>query len=182
MNDSETEFKLHQFARTTLEQAVGITDPESLAKEMLVQLDPSNERAALEQAFRGVAQNCLTHARGSLTSLGGQAGSDAHHHSAAKGRTTSSKSWKTAGSREYWRDRLEKVWFIGDGQWVALGDLDAAALLAIASHRDMLSAANAKEASGAREWAALLTQHNVTTIRKLPDSVLRERLQGDVAA
>jgi hypothetical protein len=179
----ETEFKLRRFVRTVFESSA-ITDPDSLAKEVLRALDPKDERAALEQALRLVAQNYLTHARGSLTSLGGQSGVDAQSSPAAKGRTTSTKSWKTAGSRQFWQKRLEELQHIEgpDRQWIALGDCDVTALLSIAEHRDMLATANAKEAAGAREWAALLTQHNVATVRKLPESVLRERLQGDVAA
>jgi len=178
-----TEFKLRKFMRTVFESSA-VTDPESLAKEVLVQLDPKDERAALEQALRMVAQNFLTHARGSLTSLGGHERVDPQSSSAAGGRTTSSKSWKTRGSREFWQKRLEELVHIEgpDRQWIALGDCDVKALLSIAEHRDMLSTANAKEAAGAREWAALLEQHGVTTVRKLPESVLRGRLQGEVAA
>jgi hypothetical protein len=183
VSETESEFKLRRFVRTVFESSA-ITDPESLAKEVLVQLDPKNERAALEQALRLVAQNYLTHARGSLTSLGGHMARDAHPPAVAEGRTTSTKSWKTAGSRQFWQKRLEELVHIeGENhQWIALGDCDVTALLSIAAHRDMLSTANAREAAGAREWAALLTQHNVTTVRKLPESVLRNRLQGDVAA
>lgn len=181
--NADTEFKLRRFVRTVFESST-ITDPDTLAKEVLRALDPKDERAALEQALRMVAQNFLTGARGSLTSLGGQPMRDSQPESAAEGRTTSAKSWKTAGSRQYWQKRLEDLIHVDgpDSQWVALGDCDVAALTHIAEHRDMLSVANAKEAAGAREWVALLELHGVTTVRKLPESVLRERLQGEVAA
>lgn len=175
------EFKLRAFMRTVFNKNA-ITDPDSLAKEVLRALDPTDERAALEQALRMVAQNFLTNARGSLTSLGGHGDDDTHGSTAAGGRSTSNKSWKTRGSREFWRGRLENPWFIGDRQWVALGDLDVAALVRIAEHREMLSVANTKEAQAAHEWAALLVEHGAPTIRKLPVSVLRERLTNGVAA
>src|SRR5882757_9731815 len=95
VSETESEFKLRRFVRTVFESSA-ITDPESLAKEVLVQLDPKDERAALEQALRLVAQNYLTHARGSLTSLGGHMARDAQARRVAEGRTTSTKSWKTA--------------------------------------------------------------------------------------
>lgn len=177
----KTEFKLRAFMRTVFNKNA-ITDPDSLAKEVLRALDPQDERAALEQALRMAAQNFLTHARGSLTSLGGRTALDTHSERAAGGRTTSSKSWKTQGSREFWGAQLEQAWFVGHGQWTALGDLDAAALTSIAEHREMLSTANAKEAAGAREWIALLEQHGAATVRKLPLLVLRERLEGGAAA
>lgn len=182
MSETETEFKLRRFVRTVFESGA-VTDPESLAKEVLVQLDPADERAALEQALRLVAQNFLTHARGSLTSSGGHQWIDTREGHVAGGRP-STKSWKTRASREFWRKRLEDLVHVNgpDGQWIALGDCDATALLRIAEHRDMLSAANAREAAGAREWAALLEQHGAATVRKLPESVLRARLQGEVAA
>lgn len=176
------EFKLRAFMRTVFNKNT-ITDPDALAKEVLRALDPQDERAALEQALRSVAQNFLTHARGSLTSLGDKTRSDDHGHPAAGGRTTSSKSWKTQGSREFWRARLEELYCAGpDRTWLALGDCDVTALVSIAEHRDMLAAANAKAAQEFHDWAALLVEHGATTVRKLPVSVLRERLAGGAAA
>jgi hypothetical protein len=179
--NADTEFKLRRFVRTVFESST-ITDPDTLAKEVLRALDPKDERAALEQALRMVAQNFLTQARGSLTSLGGQSRSDAHTSRAAEGRTAYRPGWKVRGSREFWLEKLEKPFHIEGPDWLPLGDLGIIALTRIAEHRDMLSATNAKEAAGAREWAALLELHGVTTVRKLPESVLRERLQGEVAA
>lgn len=180
--NADTEFKLPRFVRTVFESSTAITDPDTLAKEVLRALEPRDEHAALEQALRLVAQNFLTKARGSLTSLGGRSRCDAHNPPVTEGRTTSSKSWKTRGSREFWQDRLEKPFHVEGPEWVLLGDLGVPALTRIAEHRDVLSVTNAKEAAGAREWAALLVQHDVAIIRKLPESVLRERLQGEAAA
>ena len=176
-----SDFKLRKFVRTVFNDST-VTDPESLAKEVLAQLPAEDERAALEQAMRMVAQNFLTHARGSLTSLGGQTPHGTYSAAAAGGRT-SSKSWKTRGSREFWRKRLEELYCGGPDQtWLSLGDCDVAALARLAERGDMLAAANAKTAAEAREWAALLERHHVDTVRQLPEDVLRERLQGGAAA
>jgi hypothetical protein len=183
-----SDFDLRTFVRGVFHSSTA-TDPKALAKETLARLSPEDERAALEQAMPLVAQNFLSSARGSLTSLGGaHVNRGAHLASGAtEGIPTptadSARSWKTKASREYWRERLEDPFCAGpDGTWLPLGDCDVPAFARIKERADMLVAANQRTSRGADEWIELLVEHGVTRARDLPEAVLRHRLQGGAAA
>lgn len=186
-------FHLRSFIRSVYNETEA-GDPQTLAKEVFRRLEHETDltRAALEQALPLVCQNFLSTNRGPLSSLGGHSvpAGNGQDSSVAQGRTPRAGSWRNgnpSGSRspsEHWRKRLEEDHSIGGRgtDWIKLGDCDISALSKMAEYREHLSAANMRGAVGAREWSALLVEHNVRTVRQLPESVLRERLSRSAAA
>lgn len=180
---STTKFSLHKFIRT-VQRDTGVTHPDKLTAEVITALAdaPSEHQdAALEQAIRSSVQHTLNSMRHARIFPGDHLYSGAQDESVAgKAQPDSSRSWKVQG----WRSKLEKLYplWTDNDDWVPFGDLTIAALDQSAAYHAKLADANRAKSIEMYEWAALLREHRVERIRQLPETVLRARLDGDVAA
>lgn len=182
---SPAKFSLHRFVRL-VQRTKDEIDPDKLTYEVIVALKDApqeDQDAALEQAVRSFVQHVLNNIRRTRDFPGDQVTSGTQRGAVA-GSLNSARSWKTRNAAEYWRGELELPYPLYDGAntWVRFGDLTVEALEHSATYHHTLAVTNQKRAEEAREWARLLREHRVLTIRELPESVLRERLNAAGAA
>jgi hypothetical protein len=164
-------------------------DPDRLTHAVLAALEsaPQADReAAFEQALRSTCQHVLNNVRRSPHYFpGGHAADDAQLNIAAGDpKPNSARSWKTRDAAEYWRAKLDTPYPLWDGKntWVAFGDLTVDALDRASVWHNTLADANRAKATEMHEWAQLLLHYKVATIKELPETVLRERLDRGAAA
>jgi hypothetical protein len=176
---STIKFSLYRFIRT-VQRDTGVTHPDKLTAEVITALADApteHQDAALEQAIRSSVQHTLNSMRHVRVFPGGQASSTL---GGATAQPDSSRSWKVQG----WRSKLEKLYplWTDNDDWVPFGDLTIAALDQSAAYHAKLADANRAKAIEMAEWAVLLREHQVERIRQLPETVLRARLDREVAA
>jgi hypothetical protein len=181
-------FSLSEFVRAVYTETAEV-DPDRLTHAVLTALEaiPEADReAAFEQALRSTCQHVLNNVRRSPNYFpGAHSGHDARRTPATGDpKLNSARSWKTRGAAEYWRAKLDTPYPLWDGKntWVAFGDLTVDALDRASVWHNTLADANRAKATEMHEWAQLLLHHKVATVRELPESVLRERLDKGAAA
>lgn len=152
-----------------------IADPGMLAKEVNRRIKKVDRDAALEQALRSFVHQVVSLNRNSPTS---HVRVDTHLPRAGGGST----SHKVAGIRNAWRRMLRDRVSVGPApsDWKFLEQCTAPDLDYVASIREKLAQQNATAAATYRELQQLVTEHNVSTVGDLPESVL-EPVLGDAA-
>jgi hypothetical protein len=151
-------------------------DPTMLAKEVNQRIGEDDRDVALEQALMTVVMHTVSRSRHSA-SPGGQWAPETQMRFAAGG----FPSHKVASIREAWRRVLHDRISVGPepDAWKFLGDCTVADLSYAAALREEHARRTAARAAQYRRLAALLTEHGVTTVGQLPESVLGEHLTGD---
>lgn len=181
-----SEFSLNTFVRQ-IYRGINEDDPTKLVKAVLAALEeiPQADRdLALEQALKVYCRHTLSSVRRTTpVSPGGHRSVDTQEANAAGGPIpNSARSWKTRDAVEFWRTQLNSPTWDGADVFLAFGDLAVDALDRLAEYHTTFADAHRAKALWLREWAALLRQHDVTTIKELPENVLRERLSTEAVA
>jgi hypothetical protein len=141
--------------------------PDELTKQVLIDLPATDKEEAFQQCLRQVVSNCITST------------SDRFQAPVRQPERDSTRSWKTRVARS-WKIKLEDG-FWGPNGWIKFGDCTIVDLTFAAELRRRDAAALEVSAANLEGWSALLVQHGVDHIRDLPESVLRERLEGGSA-
>jgi hypothetical protein len=186
MSPTATRFSLSEFVRGVHYDTAEI-DPDKLTKAVITALagaTKDEQAIALEQAIRSFVQHSLNNVRHSPKIFPGGQGSDGAQSGGAAGepKANSARSWKTRGASDYWRVQLEIPYWDGAETWVAFGDLTSDALDRMTAYHSKLAVANQLKATEMHDWSELLREHKVTTIKDLPEAVLRARLDKGHAA
>lgn len=147
-----------------------VADPGMLAKEVSSRIRKADRDTALEQALRAFVHQIISRDRHSTTSLTSQGTRDTQAETAG-GRTTSRK---VAGIRDAWRRMLRDRIAVGvdPGAWKFLADCTTTDLDYAATIREENARQNTARAQQLRDLAALLTEHGVSTVAELPETVL----------
>lgn len=147
-------------------------DPAVVTGEVRQRITLADRDTALDQAL-------LTFVR-HVISRWGELGTGDHplldpHHQHAPG---AQPSRKVAAIRGAWRAVLRKRLSVGEdpSAWKFFGDCTDGDLLYAADVRDALAASNARQAQRLRDLAKLLVDHQVVTVKDLPEDVLESVL------
>lgn len=173
-------FSIYRFI-TSVRKDYPTLGPDELTEKVLASLPIEDERAALEQCLRHTVSGAITSSSRDRPFLipdavKAEPSSSSSNSSSSSGKRDSTRSWKTRVSRQ-WKINLE-VTFKGAEAWIPFGDSTKVDLLHGAKTRRDEAAELAESAIALELWADLLDEYKVTRVRDLPESVLRERLEG----
>jgi hypothetical protein len=165
-----------------------LTNDDELTKEVLSQIAPADEHAALEQSLPAFMQRFLSRDHRPLaapqSTPASQGGTDDQPGSAGGG-PQPFRSPKVEGVRSWyqeWKSQCDGARVnVGRNERKFFGDCTLEDLAYISQHRRKLAAANLDAADYVDRVAELMQKHGVKLARQLPEDAVRQLAGGKLA-